>query len=69
MASSNPVMAAVGRLAAAHRHHPEQVPEAKAALAAARLEREILRATDPEDPGHEPITTEDRRRLVRLLRG
>lgn len=66
MASENPVMAAVGRLAAAKRWG-KGVDEARNDLAAARLEREIERAVRPEDPDYAPLADADRERLAALL--
>jgi len=70
---SNAVQSAVGRLAAAMRPDRERdegaVADLRNAVLAARLEREIMRALEPAEPGYEPLRPADRRRLAALLRG
>jgi hypothetical protein len=71
MASDNPVMAAVGRLAAAQRKDrnidPRVLADARNELVVARTERAILQAVQPEDPDYEPLRTADRKRLAKIL--
>jgi hypothetical protein len=68
MTSTNPVQAAVGRLAAAQRwKQTDTIDEARNDLAAAHLERAILRAVQPQEPGYAPLREEDRQRLAELL--
>lgn len=69
--SNNPVQSAVGRLAAVQRHDrgqdPEKIADARNALMAARLERAIREAINPEDKDYKPLRREDRERLAGLL--
>jgi hypothetical protein len=71
--SDNPVMQAVGRLAQAQRRDlprdEGRIADARNELVAARLEREIRRAIEPDDPAYEPLRARDRKRLAALLRG
>jgi len=70
--SSNPVQAAVGRLAGAQRRDrpqdPEVIAEARNELMVAKTERMIRYALAPDAP-YEPLRPEDRRRLAALLLG
>jgi hypothetical protein len=69
---TDPVASAVGRMAAAMRHHPEdaaRIADAKNDLIAARLQRSIEDALDPDEEGYEPLRREDRDRLAALLTG
>ena len=68
MTSTNPVQAAVGRLAAAQRwKQKDSIADARNSLAAAHLERAILRAVQPTEPGYKPLREEDRQRLADIL--
>jgi len=70
---SNAVQSAVGRLAAALRPDRESdegaVSDLRNAVLAARLERAIDQALEPEGEGYEPLRPADRRRLAARLRG
>lgn len=65
--STNLVQIAVGRLAAAIRHNPDRIPDARNELVAARVERAIREAIAPDDPDYEPLRQSDRERLAALL--
>lgn len=81
--SDNPVMRAVGKIAAANRkvttradgsktqvHVPDGVlEEARRELQVARLERAIRREIEPTDPGYVPLPEEERKNLASLLMG
>jgi hypothetical protein len=69
-ATTDRVASAVGRMAAARRHHPddnERVADAMNDLVAARLERAIEEALHPADPDYEPLRRPDRERLAATL--
>jgi len=71
VASNNPVMAAVGRLALAQRtdrYDPVKVAQARNALVAIKLERAILQSINPDATSdYVPLDQEDRIRLADLL--
>ena len=72
--SDNPVMQAVGKIAAAHRSvavRPGALEEARLELQVARLTRAIDREIDPAgmEPGYEPLPMETRRELAKRLMG
>lgn len=72
--SDNPVMQAVGKIAAANRKvnvRPGALEEARIELQVARLTRAIDRETEPVDmdPGYEPLPLDQRRELARRLMG
>jgi hypothetical protein len=64
-------MMAVGKLALAQRrdrYDPAKVADARNELVAVKLEREILRAINPEPSSdYEPLRQEDRARLADIL--
>jgi hypothetical protein len=67
----NPVQSAVARLAETQRkdrkRNPKVIAEARNALVAAKTQRAIEQALNPEPP-YEPLRKADRVRLARLLR-
>jgi hypothetical protein len=69
-ATTDKVASAVGRMAAAMRHTPDdegRIADAKNDLVAARLERAIEEARRPADPDYEPLRRPDRERLAAAL--
>lgn len=66
----DPLMVAVGRVAQASRRtiqQPGALKEARADLVAARLERAIREAFNPEEP-YKPIRKKDCVRLAKILK-
>jgi hypothetical protein len=70
MATKNPVMIAVGRVAAAKRHgNPEALVVAQNELLKRKLDDAIDRALEPDEPGYAPLADADRRELAEKLVG
>jgi hypothetical protein len=70
MSEKDPLMIAVGKVAQASRNkkqQPNALADARAELVAARVERAIMTAFDP-DPPYEPIRAQDRIRLAKILK-
>ena len=66
------VRSAVARLAVTMRpdraNSAAEIADARNAVLAARLERAIGEALQPDQPGYEPLRVKDRKRLAALLR-